>query len=360
MQPFSDDLCNCHKCVLGGQKKPCIADSDGCSLNDALLHRSRTMGGIGIGGGGVAEKPEKEKDFLLFAAEVKKLSRNLSTSNSENQSLRDLVECLKQKLENQEQRHSMESRRHLTEVLSSKQNMDKAISDLYNSMEELERIRQKLVRKKQKLAMSERKFNEFQDQFYNLRGQNARTCDELRRLQNENQEIISDIQRLRPFQTEACKLATENMALKAQNAMLMNQFLDMQLKLSAATGESQSKENDEVVECVICMENPKTVVFKTCGHVCCCDDCSKEFKLCPVCRAEKGGYTNGFSKFVRLPKCCTCEKKMPDMLCPNCDHMSICFDCSEVSSASSASSASSHPTCANCKQTGKLTKCFFS
>lgn len=37
-------------------------------------------------------------------------------------------------------------------------------------------------------------------------------------------------------------------------------------------------------ECSVCMENPKSILFLPCRHVCVCDGCSKKIESCPVCR----------------------------------------------------------------------------
>lgn len=37
-------------------------------------------------------------------------------------------------------------------------------------------------------------------------------------------------------------------------------------------------------ECVVCSEQKRDTVFKPCGHVCCCDNCSMRVKKCLICR----------------------------------------------------------------------------
>ena len=37
-------------------------------------------------------------------------------------------------------------------------------------------------------------------------------------------------------------------------------------------------------ECLICMEQERTMAFVPCGHKCCCPPCSKTQVNCPVCR----------------------------------------------------------------------------
>nr|XP_022321142.1 E3 ubiquitin-protein ligase LRSAM1-like [Crassostrea virginica]XP_022321143.1 E3 ubiquitin-protein ligase LRSAM1-like [Crassostrea virginica]XP_022321144.1 E3 ubiquitin-protein ligase LRSAM1-like [Crassostrea virginica] len=37
-------------------------------------------------------------------------------------------------------------------------------------------------------------------------------------------------------------------------------------------------------ECVICLDRQSAVIFLSCGHVCCCEECSAPLKDCPLCR----------------------------------------------------------------------------
>lgn len=37
-------------------------------------------------------------------------------------------------------------------------------------------------------------------------------------------------------------------------------------------------------ECVICLDRQSAVIFLSCGHVCCCNECSISLKECPLCR----------------------------------------------------------------------------
>lgn len=49
-----------------------------------------------------------------------------------------------------------------------------------------------------------------------------------------------------------------------------------------------SKKNDifssDDTECSICMEFDKTIIFYPCKHFHCCEFCSMQIKLCPICR----------------------------------------------------------------------------
>lgn len=39
-------------------------------------------------------------------------------------------------------------------------------------------------------------------------------------------------------------------------------------------------------ECVVCLEREAQMVFLTCGHVCCCQQCCQPLRTCPLCRQE--------------------------------------------------------------------------
>lgn len=49
--------------------------------------------------------------------------------------------------------------------------------------------------------------------------------------------------------------------------------------------EELEKLQDEK-NCVICLENPKNILFLPCKHISCCSECSSQVKECPMCRAK--------------------------------------------------------------------------
>jgi E3 ubiquitin-protein ligase MUL1 len=36
--------------------------------------------------------------------------------------------------------------------------------------------------------------------------------------------------------------------------------------------------------CVVCIDRPTAVVFASCGHMCCCEQCGSSLSRCPICR----------------------------------------------------------------------------
>lgn len=52
--------------------------------------------------------------------------------------------------------------------------------------------------------------------------------------------------------------------------------------------------DENITECCICMNDVESksdivfIIIAPCGHYCCCKDCVKELKQCPMCRANIG------------------------------------------------------------------------
>lgn len=44
------------------------------------------------------------------------------------------------------------------------------------------------------------------------------------------------------------------------------------------------KAEHSALECAVCLQNRKTVLFHPCMHLCCCNECSGKLQKCPICR----------------------------------------------------------------------------
>lgn len=42
--------------------------------------------------------------------------------------------------------------------------------------------------------------------------------------------------------------------------------------------------DENMDDCIICMDNKKEIVFMTCGHFYTCNECSLKVNKCPICR----------------------------------------------------------------------------
>jgi len=43
---------------------------------------------------------------------------------------------------------------------------------------------------------------------------------------------------------------------------------------------------DQVVQCVVCLQRPRGVYLRPCGHVCTCAPCAARVTTCPLCRCS--------------------------------------------------------------------------
>jgi hypothetical protein len=50
------------------------------------------------------------------------------------------------------------------------------------------------------------------------------------------------------------------------------------------TSSRGSRRGDSTIECVICMDAERSVLFLPCRHITCCTDCARHLHACPVCR----------------------------------------------------------------------------
>jgi len=42
----------------------------------------------------------------------------------------------------------------------------------------------------------------------------------------------------------------------------------------------------DFIECTICMDKNKNIIFYPCRHFYCCSHCSKSLDICPICRCD--------------------------------------------------------------------------
>ena len=80
--------------------------------------------------------------------------------------------------------------------------------------------------------------------------------------------------------------------IKKNNITICSNSLEPELCIDLTKLKIYGDEN--IAECCICMndiESKSDIVFiiiAPCGHYCCCNDCVKELKQCPMCRADIG------------------------------------------------------------------------
>ena len=76
--------------------------------------------------------------------------------------------------------------------------------------------------------------------------------------------------------------------VKKNNIIICDKSSDLGIDLT------KLKIYGDTTECCICMEDTNSnsdiifIIIAPCGHYCCCKECVKELKQCPMCRANIG------------------------------------------------------------------------
>jgi len=71
----------------------------------------------------------------------------------------------------------------------------------------------------------------------------------------------------------------------ASSAASDAQRLDTQINVDETTElEEENRKLKEARTCRVCMDHEINTVFLPCGHLSCCEMCSKSLSHCPICR----------------------------------------------------------------------------
>ena len=79
------------------------------------------------------------------------------------------------------------------------------------------------------------------------------------------------------------KLIYPNLPMKSSEETKKEKLNEKKPVIKNDNDEDDENNNDEM-KCVICLENNKCYVFMPCKHACCCEECAKNLKQCPICR----------------------------------------------------------------------------
>jgi len=53
-----------------------------------------------------------------------------------------------------------------------------------------------------------------------------------------------------------------------------------------ASDKKEFKKEERKIDCSVCMEESRQILFVPCGHVVTCVGCSEQVEICPMCRAQ--------------------------------------------------------------------------
>ena len=82
---------------------------------------------------------------------------------------------------------------------------------------------------------------------------------------------------------DLCQICAFNF-IKNKNILYPNLPQKINKDNNKENDKKDSDDENDTLKCVICLENNKSYLFMPCKHVCCCENCSKNLKECPICR----------------------------------------------------------------------------
>eukprot|EP00729_Bicosta_minor_P008432 gene8432-16424_t len=101
--------------------------------------------------------------------------------------------------------------------------------------------------------------------------------------------------------------------------------------LRVKVNQQKAHRAHQEVLCVVCLANPRTVVFTPCTHLVMCTDCSEETEgqKCPICKAAvtERVLFNRLLPAEILGFCVNCWKEPPTVMCQPCNHLLLCEGC---------------------------------
>lgn len=102
------------------------------------------------------------------------------------------------------------------------------------------------------------------------------------RLHSAQADLSTSHQLLQQLISELHIKSMESASLSTQVECLQGELEQLQGEWKQLHGKSAYW--TEVGECVVCMCNMRAVVLMPCLHLCVCEQCSEEIRLCPLCR----------------------------------------------------------------------------
>lgn len=90
---------------------------------------------------------------------------------------------------------------------------------------------------------------------------------------------------------------------------------------ATAVATTLSTATSEALECLVCSDQTRSVLFRPCGHVVACSSCASRVKKCLLCKSA-------VVDRARIEECVVCSERRADVLFRPCCHLVVCDNCS--------------------------------
>ncbi|AYU83757.1 hypothetical protein, conserved [Leishmania donovani] len=105
----------------------------------------------------------------------------------------------------------------------------------------------------------------------------------------------------------------------AKNAALLS-HANIQPSSSAKFHDDAASGDKEL--CLVCMDRPRSYAFLPCGHISCCQECTKSLDQCPLCRQPREGLCHVSPNVTAQYECKHCHELIAPTLFDG--HREVC------------------------------------
>ncbi|CAJ1012879.1 putative Zinc finger, C3HC4 type (RING finger) containing protein [Leishmania naiffi] len=116
---------------------------------------------------------------------------------------------------------------------------------------------------------------------------------------------------------EACR-TNHLRAILAKNAALLS---EANIQPSSSKFHYEGATGDKEL-CVVCMDQPRCYAFLPCGHISCCQECTKSLDQCPLCRQPREGLCQVSPNVTAQYECKHCHELIAPTLFDG--HREVC------------------------------------
>ncbi|KAG5464231.1 hypothetical protein LSCM1_00411 [Leishmania martiniquensis] len=109
-------------------------------------------------------------------------------------------------------------------------------------------------------------------------------------------------------------------AILAKNAALLSHANIYPSSSLAKSNDDTASVDKEV--CVVCMDQPRCYAFLPCGHISCCQECTKSLDQCPLCRQPREGLCQVSPNVTAQYECKHCHELIAPTLFDG--HREVC------------------------------------
>ncbi|UJR29788.1 hypothetical protein I4U23_017334 [Adineta vaga] len=102
--------------------------------------------------------------------------------------------------------------------------------------------------------------------------------------------------------------------------------------------QKNKKQTESSIECLICSDNKREIIFHPCLHIVTCQSCAKRMKKCLLCKEN-------IQTKTKIEQCQICSKRKATIVYKSCNHLIVCQECFDLNKSCSICEISMNELC---------------